>query len=164
MNRLFSFGGAYNFCFCFIYGGVFSSPTFSHCVWSRFEHSICISVKKKGRLIRIKIHSIRIKIHSISGHPISPIPLSEKPSPSLGILPWCSFRDAGELPATGWDLRSFSGCTEAVYSPWRITRALWGWRQQWQPAALSVWECHLYSGTCEGGSIARFLKQGRREY
>lgn len=90
-------GGAHNFCFCFIYDWVCSCApsTFSHCVWSRFEHSICISVKKKGRLIRRKIHSISIKMHSIRGHPISPIPLSFRRAfakswdPFLMQFRWC---------------------------------------------------------------------------
>ena len=54
--------------------------------------------------------------------------------------------------------RLFSDGTEALYSLWRITPALWGWQRQWQPAARSGWGCHLYSGTCEGGPSARCLK------
>lgn len=120
---------------------------------------------------------MRIKIYSIRACPISLTLLSlwraltESQGPSLlymvpvtlGSHPQQAFSGAGS-----WTQEKRGGLgflyvdsSEASYSPWRITRALWGWQPRWQPAALSGWECHLYSGTCGGGPTVRFLKRGR---
>lgn len=109
---------------------------------------------------------MRIKVPPSRACPISLTP--ESWGASLGPFqrPWevpCRRLSVGQAPNRERRARPrlFLPGPAVCYSPWRTTRAPWGWQQQSQPAARSGWECRLYSGTCEGGLTARFLKRAK---